>query len=70
MYGKGEGVPMDSIEAYAWLNISAASGAEAAIKARNALENALGHDATLKAQERSKELLKEIEVAKGNEIKP
>ena len=64
MYENGEGVPKDEIEALAWMNIAAASGWDDAVKSRNALEGVLGRQMSLVAQQRSKEILKEIEAAK------
>jgi hypothetical protein len=45
-------------------NIAAASGNQDAIKFRNSLENQLGQQASLISQQRSKEILKEIESSK------
>ena len=64
MYGTGDGVPKDEIEGLAWSNIAAASGDEAAIKNRDILERRIGTEATLAAQQRSKQILREIEAAK------
>ena len=65
MYENGDGVPKDEIEALAWNNIAAASGSDTAVKNRDALELRLGREMTLAAQQRSKEILKEIEAAKA-----
>ncbi len=62
----GKGVPKDEIEALAWFNISAASGGKMAIRERDGLESSLGHQATLLAQQRSQEILKEIAVTKAH----
>jgi len=64
MYANGEGVPKDTIEGLAWSNIAAASGSDIDVKTRDVLERRLGAEATLIAQHRSKEILKEIEAAK------
>jgi TPR repeat protein/formylglycine-generating enzyme required for sulfatase activity len=64
MYAKGDGVPKDETEALAWYYIAAASGNETAVKNRDALELSLGRQLSLAAQQRSKEILKEIEAAK------
>jgi TPR repeat protein len=64
MYANGNGVPKDAIEGLAWINIAAASGVESFIKNRDILERRLGTEATLAAQQRSKQILKEIEAAK------
>ena len=64
MYYNGEGVAKDAIEGAAWTNIAAASGDEIFVKNRTLTERQLGPQATLAAQQRSKEILKEIEAAK------
>lgn len=67
MYEEGKVVPKDEIEALAWWNIAAASSGSRhgeAVKHRDALELALGRQMSLLAQQRSKELLKDIEAAK------
>ena len=64
MYGEGEGVPKDAIEGLAWTNIAAATGSEVWIKNRGIIEARLGTQATLAAQQRSKQILKEIEAKK------
>jgi hypothetical protein len=61
MYANGEGVPKDAIEGLAWTNIAAASGSEVFVKNRDMFERRLGREATLAAQQRSKQILKEIE---------
>jgi TPR repeat protein len=60
-YEDGAVVPKDEIEALAWFTLDAASGHELAIKRRNALERRVGQQATLIAQQRSKEILATIE---------
>jgi TPR repeat protein len=69
LYGLGDGVPKDEIEALAWFNIAAASGNQTAIKTRELLENKLGRQASLLAQQRSKEILKQVESAKQAKTK-
>jgi len=64
MYYTGDGVPEDEIEALAWYKIAAASGSDIAVRDRDALEQHLGREMTLVAQQRSREILKEIEAAK------
>jgi len=64
MYANGEGVPRDAIEGLAWSNIAAASGNEIFVKNRDMLERRVGPEATLAAQQRSKQILKEIEAKK------
>lgn len=63
--GEGVGVLKDEIQALAWFNISAISGAEDAIHNRDLFERRLGPQATLLAQQRSKEILKLIEANKA-----
>ncbi len=64
LYADGEGVPKDAIEGLAWTNIAAATGSEIWIKNRSLIEARLGPQATLAAQQRSKQILKEIEAKK------
>ena len=64
MYEKGDGVPKDETEALAWYYLAAASGDETSRKNRDTLELRLGRQISLAAQQRSKEILKEIETAK------
>ena len=66
MYCDGRGVAKDEIEALAWMNIAAASGDENNVKSREALERDLGRQISLVAQQRSKELIKEIDAAKSH----
>ncbi len=63
-YGNGRGVPKDEIEGLAWFNIAAASGDAGAVKNRGIMEARVGRQLTLAAQQRSKQILKELEVAK------
>ena len=64
MYSTGNGVPKNEIEALAWWNIAASSGNDTAGKNRDMLELRLGNEMSLVAQQRSKEILKEIEATK------
>ena len=64
MYAEGEGVPKDAIESLAWYNIAAAAGEDSHVFYRDGLERRLGAAATLLAQQRSKQILKEIDEAK------
>lgn len=64
MYWRGSGVLKDEIEALAWLNISAISGHEFAAN-RDDLERRLGQRFALVAQQRSKEILSQIETNKA-----
>ena len=62
----GIGVSKDEIEALAWYYVAAASGYEGASKLRTSAEQSLGQQASLLAQQRSKEILKRIQTAKAN----
>ncbi len=64
MYYQGRGVTRDYGEALAWVNIAAISGDKFVVQMRDNLENRLGPQATLAAQRRSKELLKQIVAGK------
>jgi uncharacterized protein len=68
-YRKGEGIPKDEIEALAWLNIAAISGAQNSATERGILEKQLGRQATLLSQQRSKEIIKNIEFVKQKRAK-
>jgi TPR repeat protein len=68
MYANGEGVPKDAIEGLAWSNIAAASGNNVFVKNRDMLERRVGPEATLAAQQRSQQILKEIETARRAEV--
>lgn len=65
MYEEGRGVLKDEIEALAWYNVSAISGFEPAVKNREILERHIGRQAALIAQQRGKEILKNIETNKA-----
>ena len=69
MHEQGSGVPKDEVEALAWYNIASASGSESwhttGREARTLLEKRLGPQVSLLAQQRSKEILKEIQAAKA-----
>lgn len=66
LYQKGEGVLKNEIEALAWYYLGAFGGDENSIRNRDSEERRLGQQATLMAQQRSAELLKQIEVSKAN----
>jgi TPR repeat protein len=68
-YKYGVGVPKDEVEALAWLNIAAGNGNQLAMKDREELERQLGRQASLLSQQRSKEIVKEIESAKQKRAK-
>lgn len=73
-YATGFGVPKDEIEGLAWLNIAAAAENQGRVGAfssqayrvenRDLHERILGRKATLLAQQRSREILKEMSAAK------
>lgn len=64
MLAIGDGVAKDEIEGLAWIYVAAASGDETSLKAREAIERGLGTSARLAAQQRSKQIVKEIEAKK------
>lgn len=70
VYVNGEGVPKDTIEGLAWFNIASANPdyiwAKRFAKDRDTVERVVGPQATLVAQQRSKQLIKEIEAAKAS----
>jgi uncharacterized protein len=63
MYSLGNGVPKDDVEALAWLNLSASTGDHDYVKARDTLQAELGHSVAVQGQERSRELLKQVDIA-------
>ena len=58
LYAKGLGIAKDEIEALAWFYLAASKDDKRAIQNRNYLEQHLGRDVALSAQQRSKELVK------------
>jgi TPR repeat protein len=63
---KGEGVPMDYVEAYAWFNLSVAGGYEFARQFRDDIAKRLmTPDQVARGQARSTELFREIEAKKA-----
>lgn len=64
LYFFGRGVIKDQIEGLAWANIAAINGDSLSVKKRDAMEYPLGKQISLLAQQRSKELLVEIEATK------
>jgi S1-C subfamily serine protease len=70
MYFNGIGVPKDALEGLAWVNIAASASDEKTIAFRDAAERQLGPGATLAAQQRSKQILKEIEAKKRGSASP
>ena len=69
-YANGEGLLKNSIEGLAWLNIAAMAGDERMIKWRGVLERRVGPEGTLAAQQRSEQILHDIEVAKRTTTAP
>lgn len=64
-YMKGLGVLKNDVEALAWLTVTAVSGDEDIKRIRDTLESKLGPKLTLQAQQRAKDLFKEIESRKS-----
>jgi TPR repeat protein len=64
-YAHGEGVHKAEIEALAWFYVWAGPGRLGGVPEITALEKALGPDATLAAQQRSRKILREIEANKA-----
>ena len=62
----GEGVPQDYSEALAWFIVASSAGDKEAAAKRNKLEAALGVQATMLAQERSREIFRDIEQSQVN----
>jgi len=60
MYAEGDGVPKDAAEAYAWLNIASARGNGLAKSELARLEERMSANHVHQAQERTKELTKEL----------
>ncbi len=54
-YGSGSGVPRNDIEAYAWLNLAAASGYRDAVQRRDELSKSMTADQVLDAQKIARE---------------
>ena len=54
MYGNGEGVPKDNVNAYAWLNVAAANGNDHGPKNRGLIAKDMTPEQIAKAQELSK----------------
>ena len=65
MYSRGEGVPKNEVEGLAWTYIAATSGNTTSVKNQEIMEGKLGRHYALVAQQRTQELLKEIEAAKN-----
>ena len=54
-YALGEGVPKDDVEAYKWLNLSAASGFKGASASREEIAESMNPDQIAEAQKLSRE---------------
>ena len=67
MFATGDGVPKNTIDSMAWFYLAAASGDERAAELSRSGEASLGREMTLVAQQRSKEILKQIETTKRAE---
>jgi len=65
LYYDGDGVPQDFSEGLAWLIVSASAGNGGALDKLNVLEDKVGVQVTVLAQERSKEILTNIEQSKA-----
>jgi TPR repeat protein len=65
LYYYGDGVPQDFVEALAWIIVSASEGGNMAEDTLPKLEAKVGLEVTMRAQQRSKELLKDIERSKA-----
>jgi hypothetical protein len=63
-YGKGEGVEMDKVEAYALINLAATTVKDAR-KARDAMDNVMSPSQVAEGKRRTKEL--QAEFAKSKE---
>ena len=61
MYATGEGVPINYVTAYAWFNISAASGNEKAISNRSIAEQLMTPSQISEAQQLSTEIYERIQ---------
>ena len=65
MYRMGRGVPQDYVAAYAWYRLAAYSGFKGASKSRETIVKYMTPEQIAKAQELSKEFLKQIEANKA-----
>ena len=65
MYGKGQGVPQNSIEAYVWSSIAANSGDEGAMNNRDFAASKLSTEDLETALKRAAELYEEIQQRQG-----
>ena len=65
MYDNGEGVPEDYVQAYAWVNLAAASGYERAEQARTIIRQYMTPSQIAEAQKLSRELAARIAEGRG-----
>ena len=70
MLSNGEGVPKDEVEGLAWTYIAAASGDQTSAKNLAIMEDNLGRELTLAAQQRSRQLLREINETESEAATP
>ena len=64
MYGNGEGVPKDNVNAYAWYNVGSANGYDGASKNRDLIAKEMTPEQIAKAQELSKVWFEEYQPKK------
>ena len=55
MYAQGEGVPKDTVDAYAWLSIAAAQGNTTAKETKELITRFMTQSQVAEAQKRSRE---------------
>ncbi len=55
MYSQGQGVPKDSVQAYAWYTLAAGQGDDLADKFKNYLEKSMTLDELAEAQRLARE---------------
>jgi len=67
-YRDGRGVPQDYIEAFAWFNLASVAGDEGAVEWREKIGRDIGPKGTLLGQQRSAEILKEIDSRSAHPI--
>ena len=65
MYAEGQRVPQDYVKAYAWLNLAAAQGIEAAAKTRTQIREKMTRAQVSEAQKLASDLFRRIESARS-----
>ena len=65
MYAEGQRVPEDYVKAYAWLNLAAAQGIEAAEKTRTQIREKMTRAQVSEAQKLASDLFRRIESARS-----